>query len=142
MPADASTAPVSKAALWTGRIISGLAALFLFWGSVSDLAKPAYVVEGMVKYGYPESSLTGIGVALMASVILYVIPRTSVLGAILLTGYLGGAVSTHVRASDPFGRMLIPVVFSVLIWGALYLRDERLRALVPLRRPRSAAGSS
>ena len=106
-----------------------------------DLAKPAYVVQGMVKYGYPESSVVGIGVALLASVVLYVAPPTSVLGAILLTGYLGGAVSTHVRASDPLGRMLLPVLVAVLAWGALYLRDDRLRALVPLRRPRSAAGT-
>jgi hypothetical protein len=141
VPSDTSTAAVSKTALWAGRIISGLVALFLFLGGVSDLAKPAYVMEGMVKYGYPESSVVGIGVALLASVVLYVAPPTSVLGAILLTGYLGGAVSTHVRASDPLGRMLVPVLFAVLTWGGLYLRDDRLRALVPLRRPRPGAGA-
>jgi hypothetical protein len=134
VPSDTSTAAVSKTALWAGRIISGIVALFLFWGGVMDLAKPAFVMQGMVKYGYPESSVVGIGVALLASVVLYVAPPTSVLGAILLTGYLGGAVSTHVRAGDPLGRMLVPVLFAVLIWGGLYLRDDRLRALVPLRR--------
>jgi hypothetical protein len=134
-----SSAPISKAALWTGRIISGIVTLFLLLASVMDLAKPASVVEGMVKYGYPESSLVGIGVALLASVILYVVPRTSVLGAILLTGYLGGAVATHVRAGDPVFRMLVPVFFGLLTWGGLYLRDERLRALVPLRSPRATS---
>lgn len=130
---DTSAVTVSKSALWTGRIISGIVALFLFMASVMDLVKPASVLEGMVKYGYPESSLAGIGIALLISVALYVIPRTSVLGAILLTGYLGGAVATHVRASDPLGRMLVPVLFAMLAWGGLYLRDVRLRALVPLR---------
>jgi DoxX-like family len=140
MPSDTSTAPVSKSALWAGRILSGLVALFLFWGGLMDLIKPTFVVQGMVKYGYPESSVVGIGIALLASVALYVIPGTSVLGAILLTGYLGGAVSTHVRAGDPLGRMLVPVFFALLTWGALYLRDGRLRALVPLRKPRSTSG--
>lgn len=140
MPSNSSTAPVSKSALWTGRILGGLVALFLFWGALMDLAKPAFVMEGMIKYGYPESSVVGIGIALLVSVVLYVVPRTSVLGAILLTGYLGGAVSTHVRAGDPVGRMLVPVFFALLTWGALYLRDDRLRALVPLRKPRSTSG--
>jgi DoxX-like family len=130
----------SKAAFWTGSIISGIVALFLLWGGVMDLLRPPYVVEGMVKYGYPESSLLGIGIALLISAVLYVVPPTSVLGAILLTGYLGGAVSTHVRASDPLGRILMPVLFGVLIWGGLYLRDDRLRALLPLRRPDSRPG--
>ena len=134
MPSDQSAAPVSQTALWTGRILSGVVALFLSWGGVMDLVRPAFVLEGMIKAGYPESSLFGIGIALLISVVLYVAPPTSVLGAILLTGYLGGAVSTHVRAGDPLGRMLFPVLFAILIWGALYLRDSRLRALVPLRR--------
>jgi hypothetical protein len=132
-----SLAPVSKAALWAGRVISGIVTLFLLLAAVMDLARPSSVVEGMVKYGYPESSLVGIGVALLTSVILYVVPRTSILGAILLTGYLGGAVATHVRAGDPVGRMLVPVFFGLLTWGGLYLRDERLRALAPLRSPRA-----
>jgi hypothetical protein len=142
VPSNTSAAPVSRLALWAGRIISGIVALFLFWASVMDLVKPAFVVEGMVKYGYPESSMAGIGVALLASVVLYVVPRTSVLGAILLTGYLGGAVSTHVRAGDPLGRMLVPVFFALLAWGGLYLRDERLRELLPLRSSGSTSGSA
>ncbi|MDP9121088.1 MAG: DoxX family protein [Acidobacteriota bacterium] len=138
MQSNISTAPVSKTALWAGRILSGIVALFLFLASVMDLAKSASAVEGMVHYGYPESSLAGIGVALLVSVVLYLVPRTSVLGAILLTGYLGGAVATHVRAGDPLFRMLVPVLFGLLAWGGLYLRDDRLRALVPFCRPRSS----
>ncbi len=136
MLSDPSEVPVSKKALWVGRIISGVVALFLLSAVVMDLVKPPSAVQGMVKYGYPESSMVGIGIALLIGVVLYVVPRMSVLGAIVLTGYLGGAVSTHVRAGDPAGRIVVPVVFGLLIWGGIYLRDNRLRALVPLRRPR------
>jgi hypothetical protein len=135
MQSDLSAGPVSKAALWGGRIVSGLVALFLLMAAVMDLTKAHSAVEGMVKYGYPESSIVGIGIALLVGIVLYVVPRTSVLGAIVLTGYLGGAVATHVRAADPVGRMLVPVVFGMLVWGGLYLRDIRLRGHVPLRRP-------
>ena len=136
MESDSSAAPVSKAALWTGRIISAIVALFLLMAGIMDLVQPPFVMEGMVKYGYPVGSVMGIGLALLAGVVLYVIPRTSVLGAIVLTGYLGGAVSTHVRAGDPVARMLVPVVFGILTWGGLYLRDHRLRTHLPVRSPR------
>lgn len=136
MASDSSVAPVSKAALWTGRIMSGVVALALLFAGVMDLVQPPSVMKGMIQYGYPAGSVAGIGLALLAGVVLYVIPRTSVLGAIVLTGYLGGAVSTHVRAGDPVLRMLIPVVFGMLTWGGLYLRDHRLRTHLPLRQPR------
>ncbi len=136
MQSDLPVESVSKKALWAGRIISGVVALFLLWAGIMDLVKSPSVVQGMVKYGYPESSVVGIGIALLVGVALYAVPRTSVLGAIVLTGYLGGAVSTHVRAGDPVGRILFPLIFGLLIWGAIYLRDARLRALVPLSRPR------
>jgi hypothetical protein len=136
MQSDPSAVSTSKKALWTGRIISGVVALFLLWAGVMDLIKAPSVVQGMVKYGYPESSIVGIGIALLLGVALYILPHTSVLGAIVLTGYLGGAVSTHVRAGDPVGRILFPLVFGLLIWGGIYLRDVRLRALLPLVRPR------
>ncbi|HLX06388.1 MAG TPA: DoxX family protein [Thermoanaerobaculia bacterium] len=141
MQTDVSAPPVSKAALWTGRIISGILALLLFWSAALELVRPSMVMEGMTKYGYSAGSVLGIGLALLAGVILYVVPRTSILGAIVLTGYLGGAVSTHVRAGDPVGRMLVPVLFGVLIWGGLYLRDPWLRGLVPLRRPAARPGA-
>jgi hypothetical protein len=98
------------------------------------LFKPAFVVEATVMLGYPESTIVGMGIALLVSTVLYVIPRTAVLGAILLTGYLGGAVATHVRVGEGAFPVLFPVFFGVLIWGGLYLRDARLRALIPVRR--------
>jgi hypothetical protein len=132
---DAQPAPLSKGRLWTGRIMSALPALFLFVDAAGKLVKPAPVVEGTVQLGYPESVLLGLGIVLLACTVLYVIPRTAILGAILLTGYLGGAVATHVRVGSPlFSHILFPVYLGVLIWGGLYLRDERLRALIPLRR--------
>lgn len=127
--------PVSKKALWTGRILSALAALFLLVDGVAKLFKPAPVVEGTVQLGYPESVIVGLGIVLTACTILYLIPRTSVLGAILLTGYLGGAVATHVRVGGPLFNVIFPVVFGALVWGGLFLRDTRLRALIPLRQP-------
>jgi hypothetical protein len=115
--------------------MSALPALFLFVDGIWKLVKPAPVVEGTVQLGYPESVLLGLGLVLITCTVLYVIPRTAVLGAILLTGYLGGAIATHVRVASPlFSHMLFPVYVAVLIWGGLYLRDERLRALIPLRR--------
>jgi DoxX-like family len=127
------TAPVSKGMLWTGRILSILAALFLLMDGVGKLIKPAPVVEATVQLGYPESVILGLGIVLIASTLLYLIPRTSVLGAVLLTGYLGGAVSTHVRVGAGLFPMLFPVLLGALVWGGLFLRDARLRALIPLR---------
>jgi hypothetical protein len=132
---DVQSAAVSKGKLWTGRILSALPALFLLVDSVGKLIRPAPVVEGTVQLGYPESVLVGLGIVLLTCTVLYVIPRTAILGAIPLTGYLGGAVATHVRVGSPlFSHILFPVYLGVLIWGGLYLRDERLRALIPLRR--------
>jgi DoxX-like protein len=132
---DAQFGPLSKGRLWTGRIMSALPALFLLVDGVGKLIKPAPVVEGTVQLGYPESVLLGLGIVLLTCTILYTIPRTAILGAILLTGYLGGAIATHVRVGSPlFSHILFPVYLAMLIWGGLYLRDERLRALIPLRR--------
>jgi DoxX-like family len=132
---DAQFGPLSKGRLWTGRIMSALPALFLLVDGIGKLIKPAPVVEGTVQLGYPESVLLGLGIVLLTCTILYTIPRTAILGAILLTGYLGGAIATHVRVGSPlFSHILFPVYLAVLIWGGLYLRDERLRALIPLRR--------
>ena len=132
---DAQSAPLSKGRLWTGRIMSALPTLFLFVDGVGKLVKPAPVVQGTLQLGYPESVLVGLGIVLLSCTVLYVIPRTAILGAILLTGYLGGAIATHVRVGSPlFSHILFPVYLAVLLWGGLYLRDERLRALIPLRR--------
>ena len=133
MQSNTQTAPVSKKALWAGRIVSGLPALFLLLDGIMKLIKPAPVVEATVKLGYPKNVIIPIGIVLLVCTVLYLIPRTSVLGAILLTGYLGGAVATHVRAVGGMFSIVFPVIFGVLIWLGLYLRDDRLRALVPLR---------
>jgi DoxX-like family len=119
-------------ALWAGRILSWLASLFLLLDGVAKLFKPAPVIEGTVKLGYAESVIVPLGIVLIVCTILYLIPRTAVLGAILLTGYLGGAVATHVRAADGAFGVIFAVTFGVLLWLGLYLRDQRLRALLPL----------
>jgi hypothetical protein len=109
-----------------------LPVLMLLMSAGMKFAKGPEVMEGMAKFGYPESTILGIGIAEVACTVLYVIPRTSVFGAILLTGYLGGATATHVRVGDP--AFISAVITGVLVWLGLYLRDPRVRALVPLRR--------
>jgi hypothetical protein len=133
MQSDNHIAPVSAKTLWTGRVLSGLPSLFLLVDGVMKLVKPAIVVDTTTQLGYPERVILPLGVALLGCTIIYLIPRTAVLGVILLTGYLGGAVATHVRAGDGWFPIVFPVIFGVMIWGGLYLRDERLRALIPLR---------
>ena len=131
---DARSAAASGKRLWAGRIMSGLAILFLAFDAVAKLLRLPPVLEGTAKLGYPVSVVFGLGTVLLVCVILYAIPRTSILGAILLTGYLGGAIATHVRVSDPlFSHTLFPIYVAILTWGGLYLRDDRLRALIPLR---------
>jgi hypothetical protein len=127
---------ISNKALWTGRILSGVVVLFLLVDAGYKLIRPlpAPAVEAFGKLGYPVEFAAGLGILLLSCVALYLIPRTSVLGAILLTGYLGGAVASHVRVGDAwFSHALFPVYVGLLIWGGIYLRDERLRALVPFR---------
>ena len=125
---------VSKGRLWTGRILSTLPVLLLLMSGVMDLMKPDFVVKAMVQQGFPEDVIVPLGITLLICTILFAVPRTVILGAILLTGYLGGAVATHVRAGDPlFSHILAPVYFAILIWIGLYLREPRLSTLVPLR---------
>jgi len=134
MQTGVQTAPVSKKSILAGRIISALPALFLLMDGVMKLVKPAMVVDGTTKLGYSESVILPLGIVLLACVILYVIPQTAVLGAILVTGYLGGAVATNVRVGAPlFTHILFPIYLGILIWGGLFFRDERVRALIPLR---------
>jgi len=127
------SAPVAKKQLWAGRIVSALPALFLLVDGGMKLVKPAPVVEATVQLGYPESVIFGLGIVLLACTVVYLVPRTSILGAILLTGYLGGAVATHVRVGDGLFPIFFPVILGVLVWGGLFLRDNRLRALLPWR---------
>ncbi len=122
--------PVSKGKLWVGRILSWLPALFLLVDGVMKLFKPVVVVEATTKLGYAENVIVPLGIVL--TLCLYLIPRTAVLGAILLTGYLGGAVATHVRVGEGLFPISFPIIFGVLLWGGLYLRDNRLRTLIPL----------
>jgi hypothetical protein len=119
---------------WAGRIVSGLPALFLVVDGAMKLVQPEMVVKGTVELGYPESVIFPLGIVLLLCTVLYLIPQTAVLGAVLLTGYLGGAVATHVRVGAGWFPICFPVVFGALLWGGLYLRDGRLRALIPLVR--------
>jgi len=131
MQAISQTASASKSKLWTGRILSALTVVFLLFDGVMKLIKSPEVVKGTVELGYPESTIVGIGIVLLVCTALYVIPRTSILGAVLLTGYLGGAVASNVRVGNPlFSHVLFPVYFAALMWGALYLRDVRVRSLI------------
>jgi hypothetical protein len=134
MQSAAQKAAVSKKGLWGGRIISAVVVLFLTFDGVSKLVKEAHVREATAQLGFPESTIVGIGILLLGCTALYVIPRTSILGAILLTGYLGGATASQVRIGKPLFDTLFPAVFGMLIWAGIFLRDERLRALIPLRR--------
>ncbi len=130
------TAKVSKGALWTGRILSTLIVLFLLLDGAMKLVRPlpTAVVEACTHLGLPPHTIPHIGITVLCCVILYAIPQTAILGAILLTGYLGGAVAINYRVGDPlFGHVLFPVYFGIVIWLALFLREKRLRALVPLR---------
>ena len=126
--------PVSKGAYWAGYIVGGLPALFLLMDGGMKLAKPSFVVEATTKLGYSESVILPLGIVLLLCTLLYLVPFTAVLGAILLTGYLGGAVATHVRAGEGAFPILFPVAIGVLLWGGLYFRDPVLRFLLPLRR--------
>jgi hypothetical protein len=130
---SAQNKSVSKAALWTGRVLCALVILFLLFDSSLKIARARAAVEGTVKLGYSDSVIVPIGIILLICTILYAIPRTSVLGAILVTGYLGGAVATNVRAGLPMaGYILAPVYVGILAWLGLYLRHSQIRRTLPL----------
>ena len=119
---------------WAGRIMTPLPVLFLLFDSVIKLIRIDPVVQSFTELGYPVDLAVGIGIVELVCLLVYLIPRTSLLGAILLTGYLGGAVATHVRVGSPwFTHVLFPIYVAALLWGGIYLREDRLRALVPLR---------
>lgn len=126
--------PISQTALWTGRFLSVLVVLFLILDGVTKMFKIAPAVEATVQLGYLESQVAGIGILLLACTLCYVIPRTAVLGAILLTGYLGGATATNLRTGSELFPIFFPVGFGVLVWLGLYLRDHRLRTLFASRK--------
>jgi hypothetical protein len=125
----------TKRHVWVGRILSSIAVLFLAFDSIGKLLQVQPVIDATIQLGYPRDVVFGLGVTLVSCVVAYVIPRTSVLGALLLTAYLGGAVATHVRVDNPlFSHVLFPTYVAALLWGGLMLRDERLRAFLPVRR--------
>jgi hypothetical protein len=123
-----------KRELWIGRVLSGFAVLFLTFDAAIKLLRLPMAIDGTTELGYPAGVVLPLGVLQVVCLALYVIPRTSVLGAVLWTGYLGGAIATHVRLGNPlFTHVLFPVYVALLLWGGLWLRERRLRALLPLR---------
>ncbi len=130
-----TSVPISRKRYLTSWIMSGLPVLFLLFDAATKIIKLPPVIEASAKLGFSADSIQGIGFTLLLCAMLYVIPRTSILGAILLTGYLGGAVATNVRADSPlFSNILFPVYFGILIWGGLFLREDRLSTLIPIRK--------
>jgi DoxX-like family len=123
--------PVSKGKLWTGRSISALVVLFLLFDGVTKVMKDPRIIAASLPLGFSADMIAAIGAILLACVVLYVIPRTANFGALLLTGYLGGAVVTNMRAGMPVLMCLFPVIFGVLVWAGLYVRNPRLRVLLP-----------
>ena len=135
MAVETSDGVVSKKLLWTGRIVSWIVSLLLLADAAGKLMQAAPVMKGTMEAGFQASAVVPIGVILLVCVVVYLIPQTSVLGAILLTGYLGGAVATNFRLSMPLpSYTLVPVYLGILVWGALFLRDRRLRVLIPIRK--------
>jgi len=137
MSTIAETAPVSKPSLWMGRLLSGVVILFMLFDGLIKLVPWPIVTETMDKIGYgsSETLARSLGVITIVCTVLYTIPPTSILGAILLTGYLGGAMASHVRIGSPlFTHVLFGFYLGLMLWGGLWLRDARLRALVPFRR--------
>jgi hypothetical protein len=129
-----STRAGSRRMIW-GRVLSGIAVLFLLFDSLGKLLQVQPVIDGTLELGYPRNVVLSLGVILLTCTVVYVIPRTSVLGAVLLTGYLGGAIATHVRVGNPlFTHVLFPTYVAALLWGGLMLRDPRLLAFFPIRR--------
>ena len=127
--------PASQRQILSGRILSGLSIAFLLFDAGMKIARVPAAIQGTVQLGYPAETILGIGLVQLVCLALYAAPRTAVVGALLLTGYLGGAVATHVRVGNPlFSHILFPTYVAALVWGGLYLRDARLRALFPVRR--------
>ncbi len=125
---------ISRRTLWASRILMAIPALFMLFDGFMKMTTIAPVTESFIRLGYPLSVAKWIGIVQLLCVVVYLIPRTTMLGAILLTGYLGGAVATHVRVGDPLlTHTLFPVFVAMFLWGGLYLRDTALRTLVPLR---------
>jgi len=124
----------SRGTVWTGRILTALTVLFMLFDAFGKFTAPAQVVEACTRLGIPTPQLFGIGLLLAISTIIYAIPRTAVLGAVLLTGYLGGAVAIQMRVGSPTFETVFPVLFGVVLWAGVYLRDCGLRRVFPIHR--------
>ncbi|HEY2466351.1 MAG TPA: DoxX family protein [Terracidiphilus sp.] len=131
---SSDTKTISKSLTWTGRVLSILTVLFMLFDVFGKFAKPAPVLDACARLGIPASNILSIGILLLISTIIYAIPRTAVLGAVLLTGYLGGAVAIQMRAGSPTFETVFPVIFGVVLWGGIYLRDCSLRRVFPVKR--------
>jgi hypothetical protein len=130
-PASVPSPAISRRALWTGRVLTGLAAAFLAFDGTFKLFMSAEALKGTAELGWPPSVIPGLGVLQLILLALYLLPRTAVLGAVLWTGYLGGAIATHLRIGNPWlSHTLFPIYVAVLVWGGLWLRDRRVRALL------------
>ncbi|MGC2617487.1 MAG: DoxX family protein [Acidobacteriaceae bacterium] len=128
---------ISRGRLWSGRILTGLIAAFMLLDAIMKFVKPKPVADAFLRTGWPIELSVVLGGMLLVSTLLYLVPRTEILGAILLTGYLGGAVATNLRLENPlFSNTLFPVYFGILVWGTLWLRDPRIAALIPIRKTR------
>jgi len=128
------TKKTSKSAIWTGYVLTYIAVLFMLFDSITKIMKTDQVVKATAQLGFPVEDIPVIGIILLVCIIIYVIPKTSILGAILLTGYLGGAVVTNLRISAPlFSNVLFPVYMGIIVWGGIFLRDELLRKIIPFR---------
>ncbi len=138
MKSDSSTDSVSKKKVIIGRIMSGIAVLFMLLDSITKILKTPQVMQASVKLGYPENTIPIIGLILLLLTIIYIIPRTSIFGAVLLTGYLGGAVASNLRIMNPlFSNTLFPIYFAILVWGGVYLRDNFISQFIPFRKTES-----
>jgi len=132
MQSATQEASASRALIWVGRILSALIVSFMLFDGIIKVLKLPAAVEGTVRVGFPASLVVTIGVVALLCAVVYAIPRTSILGAILLTGYLGGATATQVRMQDPW--FFFPIAIGVLVWAGIFLRDSRLRRLIPINR--------
>jgi DoxX-like family len=124
----------SMALQWTGRVLTTLTVLFMLFDAWGKFTKPVQVTEAFTKLGIPLNTSTSIGVLLLVSTVIYAIPRSAVLGAVLLTGFLGGAVAIQMRAGTPAFEQVFPVIFGIILWGGVYLRECGLRRVFPVRR--------
>ena len=128
-----TTANVSKGRLWTGWILTGLVVLFLLFDSVTKLMKVAPVMQAFARLQYPATAAVTIGTILLICTIIFVIPKTEIFGALLLTGYLGGAVDAQYRSGQPLFETIFPILFAILLWAGLMCREPRLSVLLPWR---------